>query len=98
MQDAIEAYKTVSNSAEFRELDRMLAKARHDEAQALSHAKEEGEKIGLAKGKEEGRAEGKREGTLTVAKNLLSINLPLDQIVKATGLTHEEVEALRDAN
>jgi predicted transposase/invertase (TIGR01784 family) len=94
MQDAIEAYKTVSNSAEFRELDRMLAKARHDEAQALSHAKEEGivegEKIGLAK--------GKREGTLTVAKNLLLINLPLDQIVKATGLTYKEVEALQNGN
>ena len=94
MQEAIEAYKTVSNSAEFRELDRMLAKARHDEAQALTHAKEEGR----VEGKVEGRAEGKREGTLTIAKNLLLINLPLDQIVKATGLTHEEVETLRDAN
>ena len=114
MQEAIKAYQTVSNSAEFRELDRMLAKARHDEAQALAHAKEEGrvegEKIGLVKGKEEGkregrvegkregRVEGKREGTLAIAKNLLLINLPLDQIVKATGLTHEEVETLRDAN
>jgi predicted transposase YdaD len=30
---------------------------------------------------------------LDVARNLLEMNLPLDQIVKATGLTLEEVES-----
>ena len=38
-----------------------------------------------------GVAEEKRE----IARNLLKINLPLEKIVTATGLTSEEVEALR---
>jgi predicted transposase/invertase (TIGR01784 family) len=37
---------------------------------------------------------GRREGVLAVARNLLGMNMPLDQIVTATGLTREEVENL----
>ena len=54
-------------------------KAPHDEAQALHHAK----LIGAA------------EEKLEVARNLLKINLPLEQISKATGLTVAEIERLR---
>ena len=38
--------------------------------------------------------QGKREGILTVARNLIEMNMPLDQIVTATGLSREEVENL----
>ena len=37
MKDAIGAYKHISAAPEFLELERMRSKARHDEAQALSH-------------------------------------------------------------
>jgi predicted transposase/invertase (TIGR01784 family) len=54
----------------------------------------------LATAEDRGRAEGRAEGefvkALAVARNLLGMNIPLDQIVIATGLTREEVENLSD--
>jgi predicted transposase/invertase (TIGR01784 family) len=37
---------------------------------------------------------GRQEGVLAIARNLLGMNMPLDQIVTATGLTREELENL----
>ena len=52
-------------------------------------------------GKEEGRAEGRAEGmsqrSLEIARNLLSLGLPVDQIIQATGLTEEEIELLKES-
>lgn len=50
----------------------------------------EGETIGLEKGRSEGAAQEKRE----IAKNLKELGIGLNEIVKSTGLTVEEVEAL----
>jgi dephospho-CoA kinase len=38
MKEAIDAYRHVSASPEFREVERLREKARHDEAQALQNA------------------------------------------------------------
>ncbi len=46
---------------------------------------------GLAEGIEQGLAEGR----VAVARNQLTLNLPLEQIITATGLNREEIEALR---
>ena len=46
MSEAITAYRHVAASPEFRELERMRSKARHDEAQALYYAEKRGEKRG----------------------------------------------------
>ena len=43
MEQAINAYYTITAESEFREKERLWAKARHDEAQALSNAEERGE-------------------------------------------------------
>ena len=45
-------------------------------------------------GEEKGRAEGRAEGIAEVAINLKSLGMPVADIVKATGLTPEEIEAL----
>ncbi len=37
---------------------------------------------------------GRRQGILTIAKNLLAMDMPHDQIVAATGLTLEELESI----
>jgi len=37
---------------------------------------------------------GEKRGKIEVARNLLGMKLPLDQIIKATGLTHEEIKRL----
>jgi len=42
MEKAINAYNTVTVSPEFRELERLRSLARHNEASALRHAKDEG--------------------------------------------------------
>ena len=44
----------------------------------------------MKKAKDEGRAEEK----IKVARNLLEMNMSHDQIVKATGLTLEEIRKL----
>ena len=39
MNEAIGAYRNITATPEFRERERLYAKARHDEAQALHHAR-----------------------------------------------------------
>jgi predicted transposase/invertase (TIGR01784 family) len=46
----------------------------------------------------EGRAEGANAMAVDIAKNMLRINRPLDEIIKVTGLPREEVESLRGAD
>lgn len=49
----------------------------------------------LATAKDNGRAEGRMERSIEIARNLLKVGLPIDQIVTVTGLTQAEVEKLR---
>jgi predicted transposase/invertase (TIGR01784 family) len=78
MQQAIGAYRHVTATDEFKEIERLRSRARHNEAAARRHARQ--------------------EGILDVARNLSKMNLPIEQIVTATGLTRAEVESLRDAD
>ena len=57
----------------------------------IEYAKEEG----MQKGIQKGRAEGERNRNIEIAKNLLGMFIPIDQIKKATGLSEEEIEKLR---
>ncbi len=58
----------------------------------------EGRAEGLERGREEGRVEGRAEGekqkAVEVATNLKAMGLPTDDIIKVTGLTAQEIEAL----
>ena len=85
MEHAISAYYSITASPEFHEIERLREKARHDEAQALSHAEQQGMQKGMQQGKSE------------IAKNLIEMGMPVNQIAAATGLTHEEIENLRTA-
>lgn len=44
---------------------------------------------------EKGKAEGRKERDIEIARNLLSMNLPIDQIQQATGLSEEETQSLK---
>ena len=79
MSQAINAYYTITASSEFREKERLRAKARHDEAQALYNAERK----------------GKQKEKIEIAKKLIKRNRSTDEIVEDTGLTYEEVENLR---
>ena len=79
MNQAIDAYYSITASSEFREMERLRAKARHDEAQALHNAEDRGIQKGIAE----------------VAQNLLKRNRPIDEIMEDTVLTVEEIGNLR---
>ena len=78
MEEAIQAYDSITVTPEFREIERLRSKARHDEAQAIRNAE--------------------RRNTMTIARNALQMNLLIDDIIKLTGLTREEIQSLRDTD
>ena len=67
-------------------------------AEGFGKGRVEGHAEGLVEGRAEGlakgRAEGRSETLVEVAKNLLSIGTPIDSIMKATGMTEEEIKCL----
>ena len=105
MEQAISAYYSITASAEFREIERLREKARHDEAQALYNAEQKGMQKGIQKGlqkgmqqgMQKGMQQGMQKGKSEIAKNLIEMGMPVNQIAAATGLTHEEIENLRTA-
>jgi predicted transposase/invertase (TIGR01784 family) len=69
-----------------KEIARVREKAKMAEASAYRKAQKEGLEQGLQK--------GRQEGVLMTAKNLLSLDIPFDVIMKSTGLTEAELRAL----
>ena len=73
-------------------------------ADGLEQGRAEGEARGEARGRAEGeargeargRAEGEARGRADTARNLLRMGLAPSQITEATGLSLDEIEALRD--
>ena len=53
-----------------------------------------GEMKGKKKGLEEGKIEGKIEGKLEMAKQLKENGVPIEVIIKSSGLSNEEIQAL----
>jgi predicted transposase/invertase (TIGR01784 family) len=62
--------------------------------EGLQEGKLEGLQEGKLEGKLEGLQEGRLEGKLEVAQNLLQEKLPIELVVKSTGLSFEEVKQL----
>jgi len=54
----------------------------------------EGRIEGLAEGRTEGLTEGRQTEKIEIAQKLLEQGIPMDAIIQATGLTHEELQAL----
>ena len=57
--------------------------------------REEGIEIGKEKGREEGREEGRELRNIEIAKSMLSNNLSVDTISGVTGLSLEQINALK---
>lgn len=58
-------------------------------------AKEEGKNEGIEKGMKKGIEKGIKKGKKETAKNLLSMNISIEDISKATGLSIKEIELLK---
>ena len=81
-EDSLKAYRDIKNS-----IDTALEQGREE-------GRAEGLEKGLKKGRAEGRAEGENRKALEIAQNLLSLKMPIEAIVQATGLTAEEIQSL----
>jgi predicted transposase/invertase (TIGR01784 family) len=85
----VNALKKLSNDEKVRMLADSEDMWQHDNAsienQARAEGKAEGEQIGIAK--------GEYAGKMKVARSLLTMNLPIQQIVIATELSIEEIES-----
>ena len=64
--------------------------------QGIQKGRKEGIQEGIQKGIQKGMQKGKQEEQLRLAKNLLSLDVPLETIAKATGLTIEQINALNE--
>ena len=67
-------YGSVTRESIQRERERLYEKARHDEAQALYHAKQ----VGVAEGKQEAITEWNTE----IARKLLARGMPTDRLLR----------------
>ena len=93
---ALEELKVTGFSeAELRAYDKLLDSVRVERSlqyDSYQEGKEEGIGIGIEKGIEEGET----RKSLDIARNLLAMNLPVTQIMQATGLTQEQIEGLKN--
>ena len=60
-------------------------------AQGISQGRSEG----LVQGRSEGIAQGSYQTKIETAKNLLGLGLSIENIAQATGLSKQEVEAIK---
>jgi predicted transposase/invertase (TIGR01784 family) len=99
MVQAVEAYRHVSATEEFRQLERLRENTRHNEASALGHARREGIREGMREGIREGMREGIREGELKAkieaAKKLLGRGMKPGEVAEILGLMIDDVLRLQ---
>ena len=61
----------------------------------VEDARAEGEKLGRAEGEKLGKAEGAQAKQRDIAANLLEMDIDIPTIARATGLSEEEIKALK---
>ena len=61
---------------------------------SMSLYKEECREEGRVEGREEGRVEGREEGRVDVARNLIKMGFEKSDVLKATGISDAQYEAL----
>ena len=89
-EDSLKAYRDIKNS-----LDTAKEEGR---AEGRAEGLAEGRAEGLAEGRAEGHAEGASEKALAVARELLAMNMSIDNIKKVTGLTDDEIHNLSNTS
>ena len=92
VEKAYEEYKRITSDKGLMNAIINMDMAEMDRAQEITDAIAEGERRGEERGKEKGKEESKIE----IAKKLLNMNMTVEDIVEATGLTVEEVEKLKE--
>ena len=79
IKEAMNELEKISKDKELRRVAELREKAIRDEKNGLRHAKEEGIKEGI------------KEGIEQVAKKMLELNIPIQDIIKTTGLQEKQI-------
>ena len=66
----------------------------YDLEEKHKHEKQSSYELGVEHGMEQGIKEGSKQNSIEIAKKLKELNLSIDKIVKATGLSEEEIKNL----
>ena len=97
-------FQSMLDEAEFarmtereKELYRKAMRRDWDYWNTIDGARQEGKAEGRAEGLSEGLAEGEAKGQRTIARRLLAAGLSVELVAEGTGLSVEEVIALRDS-
>ena len=83
IKEAMNELEKISKDKELRRVAELREKAIRDEKNGLRHAKEEGIKEGIKEGREQ------------VAKRMLELNIPIQDIIKTTGLQEKQILELK---
>ncbi len=95
IQKALDVLEVMNFSAQEREAYEAHLKWLRDEAGAVENALAKGLKKGLKRGLKEGLKEGRKERDIKIAGNLLSLDIPINVIAKATGLTVQQIKEIK---
>ena len=100
IKKAKEELDKIKQSKREKELAELRMKYIMDQKAIRQNGYEEGVKYGREEGTKEGIEigikQGKKETNLKVAKDLLSLNLPVEKIMEITNLTKEEIEQIKN--
>lgn len=90
VEKAMENYEVLTGEAEVKRLAEIRLMSELEEKSALASARDKGEKIGREQGEKIGREQGEKIGSakekIKIAKELLKLGIPKEQIMQATGV------------
>ncbi len=107
IKEAYGEYEVLTGDNEIKRIAEIRLMSKLEEQAALSTARKKGTEEGLKQGKEEGLKQGKEEGLKQgteeglkqekrkVAKKLLNLKFPIEQIEYITGLKKEDIEKIK---
>lgn len=89
-EDSVNAYRDIVNA--IRTAEKKKFAEGHAEGMAEGMAK--GKAEGMAEGIAEGMAKGEKAAKVKIAANLLSLGVPMETIMQASGLSEEEIKSI----
>ena len=94
IKQAKKVLETISQDERERRLTELREKYRMDQHAIMLAGYDKGLQEGIEQGKEEGSINAKNE----IAKKLLKLGIPIEQIMEITGLTKEKIEKFKLIN
>ena len=95
-EDSVNAYRDIVNAIRTAEKTKfaegMAEGMVKGKAEGMAEGMVKGKAEGMAEGMVKGKAEGEKEAKVKIASNLLSLGVPIETIIQASGLSEEEIK------